>query len=147
GRLHREGRVRAPVVSAVTDLAALRYWAHPDVALHLIIHAESAAEVRARAGPSTRIEHVSGLSSLAFLEPADPAACRAALSLPAAGAVCVVSGGGWGVGDLEGAVRAALGVPDVTVVCLCGTNADLRARLGRAFGGKSRVQVWGFTDR
>ena len=52
------------------------------------------------------------------------------------GAVCVVSGGGWGVGDLEGAVRVALGVPGMTVVCLCGTNAELRARLTGAFGGR-----------
>jgi UDP-N-acetylglucosamine:LPS N-acetylglucosamine transferase len=147
GRLHREGTVRAPVVSAVTDLAALRYWAHPDVALHLIIHAESEAEVRARAGPSTRIAHVSGLSSLAFLAAADSVTCRPELSLPVAGAVCVVSGGGWGVGDLEGAVHAALGVPGMTVVCLCGSNAELRARLTGVFGGNSRVQVWAFTDR
>ena len=41
-----------PVVSAITDLAALRYWAHPGVDLHLITHPESDAEVRAIAPAS-----------------------------------------------------------------------------------------------
>jgi processive 1,2-diacylglycerol beta-glucosyltransferase len=147
GRLHREGLVRAPIVSAITDLAALRFWAEPDVTLHLITHAESAAEVRARAGPATSIVQVSGFSDPAFLAPTDSAAARAALGLAAAGPVCVVSGGGWGVGDLEGAVRAALEVSGMTVVCLCGTNDDLRARLAGAFAAAPGVQVWGFTDR
>ncbi len=147
GRLHRQGTVRAPIVSAITDLAALRYWAHPDIALHLITHPESAAEVRARAGPATRIANVSGFSDPAFLAPVDRAAARAALGLGADGPVCVVSGGGWGVGDLDGAVRVALEVAGMTVVCLCGTNEQLRARLAGAFAASPAVRVWGFTER
>jgi len=146
-RLHREGTMPAPLVSAITDLAALRYWAEPDIALHLITHAESALEVRARAGPETSIVQVSGFSDPAFLEPAETGEARAALALPGSGSVCVVSGGGWGVGDLEGAVRVALEVPGMTVVCLCGTNDELRARLADVFAGSPGVQVWGFTDR
>ena len=46
GALRSKGRIDAPVVSAITDLAALRYWAHPGVDLHLITHPESAEEVR-----------------------------------------------------------------------------------------------------
>ncbi len=42
----------------------------------------------------------------------------------------VVSGGGWGVGDIEGAVRAIAGIPDVSaIVCLAGRNEQLRERL------------------
>jgi processive 1,2-diacylglycerol beta-glucosyltransferase len=147
GRLHRHGTIHPPIVSAITDLAALRYWAHPDLALHLITHAESADEVRAIAGASTAIAQVSGFSDPAFLEPTDQPAMRAALELPADGPIVVVSGGGWGVGDLEGGVRVALEVPGLTVVALCGTNAELRTRLERAFAGEPRVRVWGFTDR
>jgi processive 1,2-diacylglycerol beta-glucosyltransferase len=147
GRLHREGTIAPPIVSAITDLTALRYWAHPDVALHLITHAESADEVRAIAGASAGVVAVSGFSDPAFLAPTDPAGARAALELPASGAVVVVSGGGWGVGDLEGAVRAALEIQGVTVVCLCGTNTSLRARLDARFAGEPRARVWGFTDR
>ena len=54
GRLQLEGRLRRPCVSAITDLAALGYWAHPGVDRHLIIHEESRAEVRAIAGARAR---------------------------------------------------------------------------------------------
>jgi processive 1,2-diacylglycerol beta-glucosyltransferase len=147
GELRRLGRLPVPAVSAITDLAALRYWAHPGVDLHLIIHAESAEEVRAIAGSATRIRHVRGLSRPEFEHPPEPAAARAVLGLPVAGPVVLVSGGGWGVGDLERAVAVALGFPDVTVGCLCGTNAALRARLSERFGGEPRVRVEGFTEQ
>ena len=147
GRLRREGRLGVPVVSAITDLAALRYWAHPGVDLHLIIHAESAAEVVAIAGSGTRVRHVRGLSRPEFEDPPAPVAARAALGLPADGGVVVVSGGGWGIGNLAKAVAVALELPGVTVACLCGTNNGLRARLARAFDGEPRVRIEPFTER
>ena len=59
----------------------------------------------------------------------------------------IVSGGGWAVGDLEGAAEEALEVPGATVVCLCGRNAELHAQLTEHFAGEPRVAVEGFTDR
>ena len=53
GHLRARGRLSVPVVSAITDLAGLRYWVHPGVDLHLITEPESADEVRAIA-PGTR---------------------------------------------------------------------------------------------
>ena len=60
--------------------------------------------------------------------------------------VIVVSGGGWGVGDVEGAARVALGIDDSIVICVTGRNEALRARLHDAFGDEDRVRVLGFTD-
>jgi processive 1,2-diacylglycerol beta-glucosyltransferase len=147
GGLRLRGRLGVPVVSAITDLAALRYWAHPGVDLHLIIHEESTAEVAAIAGPATRIRHVRGLSRPEFEDPPEATVARAALGLPASGQVILVSGGGWGIGDLARAVEVAAGIPGTTVACLCGTNQALRARLAAAFAGEPRVRVEGFTDR
>ena len=147
GRLQLEGRLRRPCVSAITDLAALGYWAHPGVGRHLIIHEESRAEVRAIAGAGTEIVHVRGLSRPEFEAPPERAAARAALGLPADGPVVVVSGGGWGVGDLERAARTVLAIPGATAVCLCGINTALEARMRAAFGRDPRVRVEGFTDR
>src|SRR5206468_849943 len=45
-RLRRSGALELPVVSAITDLAALDYWAAPGVDVHLITHPESVDEVR-----------------------------------------------------------------------------------------------------
>jgi UDP-N-acetylglucosamine:LPS N-acetylglucosamine transferase len=145
GALRRAGRIGVPCVSAITDLAALRYWAHPGIDLHLIIHAESRAEVVEIAGPRSDVRHVRGLSRPEFDDPPARAQARAALGLPANGPLVLVSGGGWGVGDVEGAARAARRA-GAAVVCLCGTNPKLRARLGRAFADDPQVRLEGFTD-
>jgi processive 1,2-diacylglycerol beta-glucosyltransferase len=130
-----------PMVSAITDLAALAPWVHPAFALHLITQAESVAEVRRRA-PRTRVAHVRGLTRAEFEHPVDAAQARRSLGLPADGPVAVVSGGGWAVGDLEGAARAAVAA-GAHAVALCGRDAELHARLGAIEG----VDAWGFTDR
>jgi UDP-N-acetylglucosamine:LPS N-acetylglucosamine transferase len=144
----RGGKIAVPVVSAITDLAALHYWAHPGCDLHLVIHPESDAEVRQVAGPATRVEPVRGLTTAPFDHPVEPAAARRALELPADAPVVAVSGGGWAVGDLHGAVAAALAAaPDVHVLALCGRNPKVQQALERAFADEPRVRVMGFTDR
>ena len=59
----------------------------------------------------------------------------------------VVSGGGWGVGDLAGAVDRLTAIPDATVICLAGRNSVEQERLGRRFAAIERVRVLGFTDQ
>ena len=146
GRLRRRGRLDVPVASAITDLAALHYWAHPDIDLHLVIHRESIEEVRAIA-PESRIVWASGMTSPEFLVPRDRADARRALDLPPDGPVIVVSGGGWAMGDLEGAAEVALRIEGATVVCLCGRMEEVRARLAARFAGEKRLRALGFTDR
>src|SRR5262249_57317825 len=82
GRLRQRGKLEVPVVSAITDLAALRYWAHPGVDLHLLTHPESAEEVRAIA-PRSRIVTVRGLTDPRCYDSLDRAAARRRLGLPA----------------------------------------------------------------
>jgi UDP-N-acetylglucosamine:LPS N-acetylglucosamine transferase len=147
GRLRRMGRLPIPCATAVTDLAALRWWAHPGLDLHLITHEESREEVAHIAGPGADIRRVRGFSRPEFDAPPQRAEARAALGLPASGPVVVVSGGGWGVGDLEGAPRVVLAQPGATAVCLCGSNARVQERLRRRFGSEPRVRVEGFTTR
>ena len=147
GRMRNAGTLATPVVSAITDLAALHWWAHPGVDLHLITHPESAAEARAIAGPQARIEAVHGLTDMRFLDPPERAAARTELELPTRGSLVVVSGGGWGVGDLPAATDTALHYGADTVVVLVGHNERVRSELQDAYAGDSRVQVWGFTDR
>lgn len=148
GRMRGDGRLRVPLVSAITDLASLWWWANPGVDLHLITHPESAAEVRAVAGAGTVVEAVRGLNDPAWAEPLPKAEARHALGLPGGEKLVVVSGGGWGVGDLEGAVEESLAHEGAMVVVLCGINDALRARLAARFSAVGgRVQTWGFTDR
>jgi processive 1,2-diacylglycerol beta-glucosyltransferase len=148
GRMRRDGLIGVPVVSAITDLAALNYWAHPGVDLHLITHPESEPEVRAIAGADARVEAVHGLTDLRFVTPPSRTHARAELGLADdAGRLVVVSGGGWGVGDLRGATDDALAAGAATVIVLVGYNEAAKARLQEAYAADARVQIWGFTDR
>ncbi|HXK14485.1 MAG TPA: glycosyltransferase [Gaiellaceae bacterium] len=148
GGLRRKGKLDIPVVAGITDLAAMHYWAAPGVDLHLLTHPESEAEVRMVAGQETDVQAVHGLTRPEFSHPCDPATARAALGLPATGKVVLVSGGGWGVGDLESAIDTALALDDVEVIaCLCGRNDDLRDRLAGRYAGEERVRLVGFTEQ
>lgn len=147
GKARRSGRLDIPVVAAITDLAAMYYWAAPGIDLHLVIHPESIEEVREVAGADTDVVAVHGLTRPEFAEPCDLSAARVALDLPADGKVVLVSGGGWGVGDLESAVDTALNLDVAVVACLCGRNESLRARLAARYAGEERVRLVGFTDQ
>jgi UDP-N-acetylglucosamine:LPS N-acetylglucosamine transferase len=147
-RMRRRGEIQVPLVASITDIAALHYWAAPGVDLHLISYPESAPEVRRIAGPQTRIASVQGMTRPEFLVPRARADARAALGLPLDGPIVLVSGGGWGVGDVTGAVDVALSLPGVRqVVCLCGRNAPLAETLRARVGSDPRVRVEGFTDQ
>jgi len=146
GRLRVRGRLRVPVVSAITDLASLRFWAQRGVDLHLVTHPESVEEVRAVAGADTDVIPVRGLNDPAFVRPPERSQARRALGLPADAPVVVVSGGGWGVGDLEGAVDTVLARPDALALVMCGRNDKLRERLAARYGADPRVRLLGFVD-
>ncbi|HEX3802307.1 MAG TPA: NAD-dependent epimerase/dehydratase family protein [Solirubrobacteraceae bacterium] len=147
GELRRSGRVKVPCYSSITDLAGLRFWAHRSIDLHFITHPESQEEVEEIAGPGS-VRWAKPPTSPAFLEGRTRVQARAALGLPADQTVVAVSGGGWGVGDLTGAVTAALSVAeDAEVLCLCGRNDVLRERVAQEFAGDPRVRVMGFTNR
>ncbi len=145
GRMRAEGAVAVPVVSAITDLASLRYWAHPGVDLHMITHPESEAEVIAVA-PGARVVAVRGLNLHDFLEARDRGAARARLDLPPDAKVVAVSGGGWAVGDLAGAIDATLELEGAVALVLSGRNQAVRDRLEARYRGEDRVRVLGFTE-
>jgi UDP-glucose 4-epimerase len=146
GEMRRNGELKVPVYSSITDLAGLRYWAHPGVDLHFITHPESQEEVERIAGPGS-VRWAKPPTSAAFMEPRSREDARAALDLSADRRVVAVSGGGWGVGDVIGAVSTALKEADAEVLCLCGRNAGLYERASEHFAGDPRVRVMGFTDR
>jgi processive 1,2-diacylglycerol beta-glucosyltransferase len=146
-RLRRTQRVRCPTVATITDLTGLFFWAQPGIDTHLVMYGESLSSVERIAGQgSARL--VRPLISSEFLDERSQSGSRRALGLPEEGRMVVVSGGGWGVGDIEGAVSAIASIPSVSaIVCLAGRNDQLRERLSADFAGEARVHVYGFTDR
>ncbi|MGH2834698.1 MAG: MGDG synthase family glycosyltransferase [Solirubrobacteraceae bacterium] len=146
-RLRRTQVVHCPTVATITDLTGLFFWAQPGIDTHLVMYGESLSSVERIAGQgSARL--VRPLISSEFLDERSQSASRQVLDLPEDGRLVVVSGGGWGVGDIEGAVREIASIPDVSaIVCLAGRNEQLHARLSEDFADEPRVRVYGFTDR
>lgn len=146
GALRRRGRLRVPTAAVVSDFAGVALWIDKDVDRHLVMYDQSHDEAALRVG-ADRVTCVSPLVDPAFTAERSRAQCRQVLGLPAEGPLVVVSGGGWAVGDLPAAVRAALEAEDVHVVCLAGRDRAAQARLSARFAGERRVTVLGFTDR
>jgi processive 1,2-diacylglycerol beta-glucosyltransferase len=122
GRERRRRRLGVPLVVPITDLADYAVWAHRGADLHLVMHEDAIAPVERIAGPG-RAVLVRPLVARRFARAQPRAAARAALDLPAGGGVVVVSGGGWGVGDLGGGAQAALDAGAGAVVVVCGQPA------------------------
>lgn len=146
GELRARGRLSVPVCSSISDPAGLYYWAHPGIDLHLLSWPEALPEVDRIAGPG-RSAVVRPLVDDRFLATPPRSQARTALGLAAERPMIVVSGGGWGMGDLVGAAWTALDtVTDATVVCLSGRGDTVRGELERHFADDPRVRVLGFTD-
>lgn len=145
-RLRRTHAIHCPTVATITDLTGLFFWAQPGIDMHLVMYGESMSPVERIAGQGSA-QLVSPLISAEFTTPRCPLEARRALGLPLEGRMVVVSGGGWGVGDITGAVRELLHEREVSaIVCLAGRNDQLRERLEADFTGQDRVHVYGFTD-
>jgi UDP-N-acetylglucosamine:LPS N-acetylglucosamine transferase len=145
GVMRRQGKLDMPVVATITDLADHIFWAHRHCDMHLVCYEQAVERIEPITGPGS-VVRVRPLVSPQFLEPCDRADARRRLDLPANDPIVLVSGGGWGVGDLDGAVQTALDtVPDSLVVVLAGRNEEAQERLDRAFGREPRVRVLGFT--
>ncbi|MDX6622433.1 MAG: UDP-glucose 4-epimerase [Solirubrobacterales bacterium] len=146
GMLRQNRRLEIPVQSAITDLAGLRYWVHPGVDMHYVTHPESIEEVEQLAGPGS-VRWMRPPISSDFLMPRTRRDAREALDLPAHARLVLVSGGGWGIGDLEGAIESSLADGDTTVACITGRNEGVRERLAQRFAGNEQVRILGFSDQ
>jgi UDP-N-acetylglucosamine:LPS N-acetylglucosamine transferase len=146
-RLRRTGEVQCPTVATITDLTGLFFWAQPGIDMHMVMYGESLSSVEAIAGRDS-VRLVAPLISDEFLQTRCPMHARRTLGLPEAGRMVVVSGGGWGVGDVEGAVHEFIEVSEVSsIVVLAGRNEQLAHKLRRSFAREQRVHVYEFTDK
>jgi processive 1,2-diacylglycerol beta-glucosyltransferase len=146
-RLRRVGEVTCPTVATITDLTGLFFWAQPGIDMHMVMYGESMPSVERIAGRDS-VRLVKPLISEEFLKPRCPKQARRQLGLPEDGRMVIVSGGGWGVGDVLGAVREFIRVPEASsIVVLAARNEQLAEKLHRTFDSEPRVHVYGFTDK
>ncbi|MHB8234839.1 MAG: MGDG synthase family glycosyltransferase [Solirubrobacteraceae bacterium] len=146
-RLRRTGEVQCPTVATITDLTGLFFWAQPGIDMHMVMYGESLHSVERIAGRDS-VRLVAPLISDEFLQTRCPMQARRTLGLSEEGRMVVVSGGGWGVGDVQGAVREFIEVPEVSsIVVLAGRNEQLAQKLRSSFAREQRVHVYEFTDK
>jgi UDP-N-acetylglucosamine:LPS N-acetylglucosamine transferase len=149
--LRTAGQLTCPVAAVIGPAGGLSFWVQPGIDLHLMFYAEALPEARGLAG-DIRARTVRPLIHPDFLMAREPAQARTELEarlsvrLPAGRRLVVLSGGGWGAGDLTGSVRACLAIPDTDIIAVCGRNDSVRQHLEAAFAQSPRVTVLGFTD-
>jgi UDP-N-acetylglucosamine:LPS N-acetylglucosamine transferase len=146
GRARRRRRLAVPLVASITDMADYAIWSHRGADVHLVMHQHAVGPVERVAGPGSAVL-VAPLVAARFRVERDTAAARRALALPEHGPVVVVSGGGWGVGDLAGGVEAGRECGAAAVVVVAGRNHAAEQALSRRFASDLRVTVLGFTTR
>jgi processive 1,2-diacylglycerol beta-glucosyltransferase len=145
GHLRGRGVLDVPAYATITDLGGLEFWSHPGIDLHLVMDDRCVTTVEQLTGPGSA-RSVRPVVGARFFEPRSRAEARRALDLPDDVPIVVVSGGGWGVGDIEGAVQTVLEVTNAVAVCLTGRNPALEAQLASVFAAEGRVRVCGFVE-
>lgn len=132
GRAKEKGRLRAPIVSVVTDFEAHALWLERSVDLTCVAFEETKARLVAR-GVAREAVAVTGIPVAAkFGAPPTRAAARKRLELHASKPCLLVLGGGFGMGPVE---RVAEELGKVTTplqaIVVCGRNEELYAKLRR----------------
>ncbi|MCX6388829.1 MAG: hypothetical protein NTX07_08910 [Solirubrobacterales bacterium] len=146
GELRLKGKLRIPTIAGITDLAGLYFWAHKGIDMHTVTHRESTEVVEKIAGEGS-VRWALPPTNPVFFNPPTREEARRELGLPTEGNIVIVSGGGWGVGDVTGGIKAALAHPNTKVIVLCGRNEVVKQAIEDEFRTESRLFIVGFTDQ
>lgn len=147
GHLKRRGRIRAKLVTVVTDYLAHAFWIVEGTDVYCAGSEETARDLEKRGVPRPKIR-VTGIPiESKFSEPLSREALRASLGLdPGAFTVLLTSGGG-GVGLVESLSENLLALePAPQLLVVCGTNKPLLERLSSKYAGRTGVRLFGFVD-
>jgi UDP-N-acetylglucosamine:LPS N-acetylglucosamine transferase len=145
GMMRLRGELQVPLCALITDIASLYFWVHRGVDLHLASYAESLDEIAKLTDGASAIVTAPPLC-FQHHRPRGRHGARLRLGLDPHLPLVVVSGGGWGVGDLAGAIDAALKIERAQVVVVCGENQRARSTLRVRYERISRVTVLGYCD-
>lgn len=145
GRLIKAGRLRQPVLAAVTDYGAHAMWVSPEIDLHLVLSKRSAEMVELAGGRARVAKLPVGDGFSAGAVPTRRQA-RASLGLAEDAFVALIVGGAWGIGDIEG-MADRVAESGVSSIIVTGRNEELRARLIERFRATPAMRVIGWTDR
>lgn len=142
GRLVADGRLKIPVVAAVSDFGAHPMWVSPQVGLHLVL-CQKSRELVEKAGGRARVM-IYPINER-FHTRMTRAEARQTLGLPADAVIPLIVGGTWGVGDIEGAAESSVSAGAYPIVVTAG-NAELKASLENRYPGLDDARIYGWTN-
>lgn len=141
GRLREQGRLDVPTATFITDFGVHPLWVHPGVDLHLCVHPKAADDAADRSG-----------GPVAATGPVVPPAFSGTAALRHEGRrlldageddrVVLITGGSWGIGDVERTATAVARSGRYSPTVLCGRDDALQHRLERR-----GIRALGWTDR
>lgn len=134
-RLRRTGRLRVPCCALITDFDPHPAWVHAELDDNLGVGRACVAGMRA-VRPPVPVLDIPGIVGPRM---------RRQLGIGPDERMVLIVGGAWGVGNLQGAARAASRVPGARPVVVTGMNAGLKERL-ESDDQLAGAVVLGFTD-
>ncbi|HMA46778.1 MAG TPA: hypothetical protein VKP11_06220 [Frankiaceae bacterium] len=129
GALRAQRRLTVPVTVVITEVVAHGLWVHPGNDRHVCLHDAVVGEVAAHGGRDP-VEAAPLLRAEFRREPTS----RASLPVAPNRLPVLVTGGGWGAGDVTATARLLRASRSFAPVVLCGRNDRLRRRLQREPG-------------
>jgi UDP-N-acetylglucosamine:LPS N-acetylglucosamine transferase len=131
GPLRRQGRLRVPVITYVTDFAVHPTWLAPGVDVYCAVRHAEVQPAGAAAGIDVTV--VQPLVSSAFSAPPSTSRrqARQRFGLPPDGRLALIVAGAWGAGDVAATAADVGATGFVQPVVVCGRNEALYHRLRR----------------
>ncbi len=131
-----------PLIAAVTDYRAHRYWLDPPADLYLVATAEAAAALIEQGVARERVRETGIPVHPVFETLLDRTQARRQLGLDEKVPVLLLSGGSRGLGRMREVIELLLKrFPQAQILALCGTNEGLRRELTAAHGAEGRVRA------
>lgn len=129
-RMRRRGKLKASVVTYLTDPSVHSLWIAEGTDLYLAAHPEIASQVRLLGAERVAVVAPAVRPEFRPVASADERAkARAEFGLPQDGLLALVVSGSWAVGEIEVSAREVAGGGVATAVVVCGENDALRERL------------------
>ena len=142
GNLRRDGRMKVPAITYLTDFSVHPLWVAEGVDLHLAAHAVPAAQARAAGARAVRVCGPVAHPRFRPRTESERSRARVGFGLPADVPLALLVAGSWGVGPIRRVAAEVRECGAAVPVVVCGRNAALTERLR----GDGIEHVFGWVD-
>ncbi len=145
--LKRNGRLKARLVTVITDLAIHTVWIAAETDLYVVGSSETRASLIKRGVSDEKIALFGIPVDPRFEEEKDRLSLLQKQALSSERFTVLVASGGFGIGPIERLVSVLIRKPELQLLVVCGHNRPLYERLvSRNAGVRERVKIYGFVQ-